>query len=66
MLSEETQIGKRVRIRQDHRSTALRGVVGTIEKRWGDPTYVALDVLLDDGRSELFWHHELEEIAERA
>jgi hypothetical protein len=22
----------------------------------------ALDVLLDDGSSELFWHHELEEI----
>jgi hypothetical protein len=64
MLPEEAQIGKRVRIRQDHRSTALRGVVGTIEKRWGDPTYVALDVLLDDGRSELFWHHELEEIGE--
>jgi hypothetical protein len=24
--------------------------------------YTALDVLLDDGPSELFWHHELEEI----
>ena len=32
----------------------------------GDPTYIALDVLLDDGHSEVFWHHELEEIAERA
>jgi len=41
-------------------------VVSTIEKRWGDPTYVALDVLIEDGRSELFWHHELEEIGERA
>jgi hypothetical protein len=65
-LSEEAQVSKRVRIRQDHRSTALRGVVSTIEKRWGDPTYVALDVLIEDGRSELFWHHELEEIGERA
>jgi hypothetical protein len=37
-------------------------MVGTIEKRWGDPDYIALDVLLDDGSSELFWHHELEEI----
>lgn len=26
--------------------------------------YVALDVLLDDGRLELFWHYELEEIDE--
>jgi hypothetical protein len=66
MLSEEAQIGKQVRVRADHRSTTLRGLVGTIEKRWGDPTYIALDVLLDDGHSELFWHHELEEIAERA
>jgi hypothetical protein len=23
-------------------------------------------VLLDDGRTQLFWHHELEEIAEGA
>jgi hypothetical protein len=37
-------------------------MVGTIEERWGNPEYIALDVLLDDGRSELFWHHELEEI----
>jgi hypothetical protein len=65
MLSEEARIGKRVRIRADHPSTALRGLMGTIEKRWGHPDHVALDVLLDDGRLELFWYHELEEIAER-
>jgi hypothetical protein len=66
MLSEEARIGKRVRIRADHRSTPVRGLEGMIEKMWGNPDYVALDVLLDDGRSELFWYHELEEIAERA
>jgi hypothetical protein len=38
------------------------GMVGTIAKRWGDPNYVALDVLLDDGSTQLFWHHELEEV----
>ena len=65
MLSEEARIGKRVRIRADHPSTALRGLEGTIAKRWGHPDYVALDVLLDDGRLELFWYHELEELAER-
>jgi hypothetical protein len=65
IIPEEAQIGKRVRIRQEHRSTALRGMVGTIEKRWGNPEYIALDVLLEDGRSELFWHHELEEIPQR-
>jgi hypothetical protein len=66
VLSEEAQIGKRVRVRADHRSRLLRGLAGTIEKRWGDPTYIALDVLLDDGSKQLFWHHELEEIAQRA
>jgi hypothetical protein len=41
--------------------------VGAIEERWGNPGYVALDAMLDDGRSELSWHHELlEEIYERA
>jgi hypothetical protein len=64
MLSEKAQIGKRVRIRADHRSRTLRGMVGTIEERCGNPDYIALDVLLDDGRSELFWHHELEEITQ--
>jgi hypothetical protein len=66
MRSEEAQIGKQVRVRADHRSLILRGLVGTIEKRWGDPAYIALDVLLDDGTQQLFWHHELEEIAEGA
>lgn len=62
MLSEEAQIGKRVSGRADHRSPSLRGLVGTIEKRWGDPNYVALDVLPDDSTRQLFWHHELEEL----
>jgi hypothetical protein len=66
MLSEQTKIGKRARVREDHRTANWRGQEGTVAKSWGDPTYSALDVLLDDGRSELFWHHELEEIAERA
>jgi hypothetical protein len=66
VLSEEMQIGKRVRVRADHRTTNWSGQEGTIAKRWGDPTYSALDVDLDDGRSELFWHYELEEIVQRA
>jgi hypothetical protein len=62
VLSEEAQIGKRVRIRDDHQTLSWRGQEGTITKRWGDPTYTALDVLLEDGISQLFWHHELEEV----
>ena len=61
MLSEEAQIGRRVRVRKDYRTPDWRGKAGTIAKRWGDPSYTALDVLLDDGGRQLFWHHELEE-----
>jgi hypothetical protein len=66
MLSEEMQIGKRVRVRKDHHTANWSGQEGTIAKSWGDPTYSALDVDFDDGRSELFWHYELEEIGQRA
>ena len=60
MTSDEALIGMRVRVREGNRSTPLRGETGTIENRWGNPDYVALDVVLDDGSSERFWHYELE------
>ncbi len=58
------QIGKRVRVRKDHRKAGLRGLEGTIGQRWGNPAYPALDVLLDDGHWQLFWYHELEPVDE--
>jgi hypothetical protein len=65
--SEEALIGKRVRVREVARTwSSMPASVGTIKQRWGDPSYTALDVLLDDGTQELFWHHELEEISQRA
>jgi hypothetical protein len=62
MRPEEAQIGKRVRVRNDLRKTNLRGRQGMIAKRWGNPGYPALDVVLDDGNWQLFWYYELEEI----
>ena len=64
MRSEEAQVGKRVRIRNDHLTANLRGQEGTIARRWGNPYYTALDVLFDDGNWELFWFHELDEVDE--
>ena len=64
MRSEEAQIGKRVRVRTDYRTGKARAQKGTIAKRWGNPAYSALEVLLDDGDWQLFWHHELEEVDE--
>jgi hypothetical protein len=63
--SEEACVGKRVRVREDHRYTSLRGREGTIVQRWGNPGYAALDVVLDEGHWLLFWYHELEEVDER-
>jgi hypothetical protein len=47
MRSEEAQIGKQVRVRADHRSPTLRGLVGTIEKRWGDPRHHELEEIAE-------------------
>lgn len=64
MRSEEARIGKRVRVRKDHRRAELRGREGTIAHSWGNPGHPALDVLLDDGDWQLFWYHELEPVGE--
>jgi len=62
MISEGALIGMRVRVSNSLTRAHLRGIEGTIAGRWGSPHYVALDVLLYDGITQLFWHHELEEI----
>lgn len=62
MTSEEALVGMRVMVRKEHRSAHLRGQKGTIKHKWGAPDYAALDVLLDNGRLQLFWFHELQAI----
>ena len=65
MRSEEASIGARVRVGQSGLRSELRGLTGRIIRRWGHPEYLALDVRMEDGSSQLFWHHELEEVPER-
>jgi hypothetical protein len=60
--SEQARIGARVRVGESGLRPEWRGLTGTIRGRWGLPEYVALDVRLEDGRSRLFWHHELERV----
>lgn len=62
MRSEETWIGKRVRVQSGYRKPELRGLVGTVEQRYGDPNYTALEIRFGDGRSQPFWHYELERV----
>jgi hypothetical protein len=48
----------------------LQSQKGTVSGKWGNSWGAAedlvLEVRLDDGRTRLFWNHELEEVAERA
>lgn len=64
MESQDARPGTRVRVSRDHRKPELRGVVGMILQSYGDPGHAALDVRLEDGRMELFWHYQLDK-AER-
>ena len=66
MRSEEARIGAKVMVGKAGLGSEWQGLAGTITGKWGNPQYLALDVLLEDGRTQLFWHHELEEIAEGA
>ena len=65
MRGEQARIGARVRVGESGLRPEWRGLTGTISGRWVHPEYVALDVRMGDGRSQLFWHHELEEVPER-
>jgi hypothetical protein len=66
MMLEQAMIGTRVRVGESGLRSEWHGRTGTITAKWGNTEYLAFDVLLDDGRTQLFWHHELEGIPERA
>lgn len=59
MLSEEARIGMRVKVSSAHIRSDLRGMAGVVEQVYGHPAYRALEVRLENGRCELFWHYEL-------
>ena len=60
--SHEAHPGMVVRIKDDNSRPEFKGMVGVIKHRFGHPDYAALDVRLEDGRLELFWHHQLEKV----
>ena len=43
----------------DGAKRAGKGRLGTIERTYGHPDYLAVDVLFEDGSIELYWYHEL-------
>ena len=60
----EPHPGMLVRVKQRHWRSEFGGMVGTVERRWGNAEHPALDVRLEDGSLELFWFHELDEVSE--
>ena len=63
MEGYEARPGTVVRVREGYRRPELEGMGGIVEHCWGSPDYLALDVRLEDGRSELFWFHQLDTAA---
>ena len=44
-----------MRVREGHWKTDLAGMVGTVQRCCGGSEHAAVDVLMEDGRMELFW-----------
>ena len=71
MKTEEARIGASVRVGEGSGlPSELRGLKGTVSgtwaNPWGAPEDLVLEVRLADGRTRLFWHHELEGVAKGA
>jgi hypothetical protein len=64
MGSEDIRRGTRVR--GCRRRPTLEGLEGTITRRFGGERYVAFEVSLDGGGTELFRPYELEEASEQS
>ena len=56
----EARRGTTVRVREGHWKADFAGMLGTIQHSWGQSEHAAVDVWLEDGRSELFWLTDLE------
>jgi hypothetical protein len=53
--ANEARRGTVVRVREVHWKGHLAGVISTVQNCWGNPEHAAVDVLLEDGSSELYW-----------
>jgi hypothetical protein len=59
MQAYEARRGTMVRVADGHWKDQFAGMRGTVQNLWGQSENVAVDVLLEDGRSELFWLPDL-------
>ena len=59
MDTHEARMGTLVRVLDGGKQTGM-GRVGTVERTYGHPDYLAIDVRFEDGSVELYWYYELE------
>ena len=59
MQADEARRGTVVRVREEHWKSQFAGMRGTVQGLWGQSEYAAVEVLLEDGRRELFWLPDL-------
>ena len=60
----EARRGTVVRVREGHWKTDFAGMLGTVQKVWGQSEHAAVGVLMEDGRLELFWLPNLDAVEE--
>ena len=65
MESCEARTGTAVRLLDGGRRDG-KGRVGVVERTYGHPDYLALEVRFEDGGTELCWHHELAKVGGNA
>ena len=61
MESREARVGVPVRLLDGARRGG-KGCVGIVERTYGHPDYLAMEVRFEDGSAELCWHHELAKV----
>ena len=59
MQADAARRGTVVRVREGHWKSQFAGMRGTVQGLWAQLEHVVVDVLLEDGRRELFWLADL-------
>jgi hypothetical protein len=62
-LQQKAAVGMKVRVRDDHRISELRGTVGKVVGSYGGEELMVLDVHFPDGRYQLLWPGDLDDVA---
>jgi hypothetical protein len=66
MRTEVAHVGMKVKVRQEHRILARRGMVGKVVGSYGEAENVVVDVRFTDRSRWLFWPEDLEEVSSPA